>query len=125
VEDATVIVTNCSFTGSIGAALYISTASEVANATLINCIFTDNVFWAEGGRTVAGGAIYSEGSTPITTLEGCKFVVPANTSLGNNDLFGTVTFTCPPGTKGTPVAVPAGSHTAEQLPPSTEIVHCT
>jgi hypothetical protein len=63
-------------------------------------------------------------------LEGCTFVVPANTSAGNNDLFSahnhsTITFACPPGTKGTPVTIPGPKAVlVKQLPPSTEIVHC-
>jgi predicted outer membrane repeat protein len=92
----------------------------LANATLTNCIFTDNTCNDCEGAP-AGGAIYGEGAI---TLEGCKFVVPANTSGGNNDLLGAATFACPPGTTGTPVTVAGGPHTIKQLPPSTEIVHC-
>jgi hypothetical protein len=119
--------TGCTCSGAPGGAIAIGGG----NFTLTNCIFADNTCSANGqcGST-AGGAIwsYAGGLTNFSlTLEGCKFVVPANPSAGNNDLYtwsGTTTFACPPGTKGTPVTLPAGPYLIKQLPPSTEIVHC-
>jgi hypothetical protein len=109
--------TNCSSPGSPGGAVYI-----YGNATLTNCIFADNTC-GDCGDAYAGGAILNNAAGALV-LAGCKFVVPANTRAGNNDLLGAATFACPPGTTGTPVAVAAGPHTIKQLPPSTDIVHC-
>jgi hypothetical protein len=81
----------------------------------------DGVF----GYTANGGAIFvADGFADISDT---SFLVPANTSNGHNDLLagGKVVFFCPPGTKGTPVTVPEGPRVVQQLPPSTEIVHCT
>jgi hypothetical protein len=91
----------------------------IADGIFTNCIFTENTCNDCGGAP-AGGAI--EGGA--ITLEGCKFLVPANTRAGNNDILGSAIFACPPGTKATPVTLPGGPHLIKQLPPSTEVVHC-
>jgi hypothetical protein len=109
--------TGCSTPGEPGGAIYV----QAGSATLTNCVFTDNTCNGCNGAP-GGGAIYNGGTL---TLEGCTFVPPANTSAGNNDLFGSVTFACPPGTKGAPVTLPGPAVLIKQLPPSTEIVHCT
>jgi hypothetical protein len=91
--------------------------------SLVNCVFSDNTYkGGYDGHGTGGGAIYNGGAASALQLVGCQFEVPANTSAGNNDLFGGATFACPPGTKGTPVTVAGG--TVTQLPPSAEIVRC-
>jgi hypothetical protein len=114
----TTTVTSTNFTGCSAGSAPGGAVNVAGKATFTNCIFADNTCYGCGGAP-AGGAIIGD-----PTLEGCKFVVPANPSAGNNDLFGSATFACPPGTKGTPVTLPGGPHLIKQLPPSTEIVHC-
>jgi hypothetical protein len=62
-------------------------------------------------------------------LAGCEFMLPADLSEGHNDInyyYNSITFSCPPGSSGTPVTMKAGVLlSATQLPPTTEIVHCT
>jgi predicted outer membrane repeat protein len=141
---ANCIFTSCSSSGAPGGAVFLSGSATItdstftgcwtkgapggavsanANTTLTNCVFTDNTC-NDCGMAPGGGAIYADPTYGDPTLEGCKFVVPANPSAGNNDLLGGATFACPPGTTGTPVTVAVGPHTIKQLPPSTEIVHC-
>jgi hypothetical protein len=118
--------TGCSSSGAPGGAVLIGGQYHTCNATLTNCIFADNTCNDCGGAP-AGGAILSDCGNGTLVLEGCKFVVPANTSAGNNDLladYTTTTFACPPGTKGTPVTLSALPYLINQLPPSAEIVHC-
>jgi predicted outer membrane repeat protein len=93
------------------------------NAT--GCIFSDNNF--SDGR--GGGTIFVDSST--ATLAGCKFVLPTPgaSSAGHNDVYkrddSAVTFACPPGTSGSPVKMKGAALSAEQLPPTTQIVHCS
>jgi hypothetical protein len=123
------VITDSTFTNSSSSLAASESGGAVSNygtGALTNCVFADNTCGDCGGNPT-GGAIYN-GDYSTLVIEGCTFVVPANTSAGNNDLFtgndSTTTFACPPGTKGTPVTLPGGPHLIKQLPPSTEIVHC-
>jgi predicted outer membrane repeat protein len=110
---------NCSTSGPGGAV-------NLGSATLTNCDFAgchteDDCQGEDDCHGPAGGAI----SADVLTLEGCKFVLPKDQSVGHNDISApSVTFACPPGTKGSSRNVP-GPLEPNQLPPSTEIVHCT
>jgi hypothetical protein len=113
---------NCS-SGDPGGAL------QLGNATLTNCTFAGchtctfadpNAPTCHTGEA-PGGAISSSNQL---TIEGCKFALPEDQSRGHNDISASsVTFACPPGTKGSSRNVP-GPLEPKQLPPSTEILHC-
>jgi hypothetical protein len=133
------IIHNCTFIGSSvsgrGGALSVAGSANISDTSFINCTsngpggalylgnaILKNCKFADCTSGPAGGAISSAGAL---TLEGCKFVLPKDRSVGHNDIDApNVTFACPPGTKGSSRNVP-GPLEPKQLPPSTEIVHCT
>jgi hypothetical protein len=111
-----------------GGAIFIDGTAAV---TAVDCIFTGNTAIDDGAHR--GGALAVYGGTAV--LIGCEFTKPAITSPGYNDVWLcedcyspkwlNITFACPEGTTGAAFHVKPGSNvTADQLPPTKELVHC-
>jgi hypothetical protein len=142
VQGGTASMTNCSFvdntasggSGGAGAgALFV----QGGTASMTNCSFVNNL----GNTSVGGGAVFAlSGST--ASIAGCTFRKPAEDSKGHNDIrrcvkgqsscgcdltapTAVVTFKCPAGTVGESVTMVAQDLLPTQLPPATEVVHCT
>ena len=141
VRGSTASMTNCSFVDNMVTGNGWRGAGAVSvqggTASMTNCSFVNNL----GNTSVGGGAVFAlSGST--ASIAGCTFRKPAEDSKGHNDIYrcvkgqssygcessvptAVVTFKCPAGTVGESVTMVAQDLLATQLPPATEVVHCT
>jgi predicted outer membrane repeat protein len=113
---------NCTAAVGGGAVGVEGTPPESGSATITDCTFDGNSAQNNGGAVEV-----REGSAVITS---CTFKGGAGSFTDSVDCWNgpgpsKITFACPPTSTGAPVITEDERWSAEQLPPATEIVHCT
>jgi hypothetical protein len=101
-----------------------------SSATMISCTFDGNT--RQSGSSAVGGAIVVNGNPGSATMISCSFKGSTGSHVDSvynyvgGSHYSTTTFACPSTRTGTPVKITELNELeAEQLPPATEIVHCT
>jgi len=126
-HESSAIISDCTFDSNSAAAHGGAIVADYpgSSATIIGCTFKNNT--AVGG----GGAVSNAGGSVggSTTISDCIFKGGTGSHpdsvLNRGDGTGNLTFVCPSGTTGAPVAIKIGEELeAEQLPPAKEVTHC-
>jgi hypothetical protein len=98
----------------------------VIRVFMTSCTFEGNT--AAVDYKMMGGAVYVYNGDTSLTIISCSFKGGQGKhtdSVSHQDSDSIVTFACPPPAAGAPVSIGKEELEAGQLPPATEIVHCT